>query len=113
MSQETPEALRDRVLQVCAASPGVAAYTVRSLDADVLSLRVHLINGSFVEAFFNTATERVAFALISDDRRIYGKDNAKVGWHEHPAEAPQLHRPCAPVTFEEFLAELIVLRLAL
>jgi hypothetical protein len=86
--------------------------TLRTRDADILSLRVHLADDSFIEAFFNTTTERVSFAPISGGQRVYGKDNAKIGWHEHPADAPQLHRCCAPVSFEEFLAEVIALRFA-
>jgi hypothetical protein len=29
-------------------------------------------------------TGKTAFALIVGERRIYGKDNAKMGWHVHP-----------------------------
>ena len=112
MTSGTPGELLDQIVEVCSNSPAVEAYTLRTLDADILSLRVHLADDSFIEVFFNTATERVSFALISGSRRIYGKDNAKIGWHEHPAGTPQLHRPCAPVSFEEFLAEVITLRFA-
>jgi len=108
----TPGELLDQIVEVCSNSPAVAAYTLRTLDADILGLRVHLADDSFIEVFFNTATERVSFALISGNQRIYGKDNAKIGWHEHPAGTQQLHRPCAPVSFEEFLAEAIALLLA-
>jgi len=104
--------LLDQIVKVCAHSPAVETYTLRTLDADILSLRVHLADDSFIEVFFNTANERVFFALISGNQRIHGKDNAKIGWHEHSADAPQLHRPCAPVSFEGFLAEVIALRFA-
>jgi len=43
--------------------------------------------------------------LVEGDRRIYGVDNAKVGWHRHPLDDPDQHVPCAPVRFEEFLAD--------
>ena len=112
MTSGTPGELLDQIVEVCSNSPAVAAYTLRTLDADILGLRVHLADDSFIEVFFNTATERVSFALISGNQRIYGKDNAKIGWHEHPAGTQQLHRPCAPVSFEEFLAEAIALLLA-
>ena len=86
------------------------AYTLRTLDSDILSLRVHLTDGSFIEAFYNTATDRTALALIHRGERVYGKDNAKIGWHVHPPDDRNAHRPCSPVSFEEFLAEVIALR---
>jgi hypothetical protein len=43
--------------------------------------------------------------LILNQRRIYGKDNAKVGWHVHPWDDPDAHLPCAPISFEAFLSE--------
>jgi hypothetical protein len=43
----TPRELFDRIVTACAQSPIVAAYTVRTLDLDVLSLRVYLVDNSF------------------------------------------------------------------
>lgn len=86
------------------ASPFVSAYTVRTLDLDVLSLRDHLIDDTFIEVFANVLTEKVAFALILDQRRINGKDNAKIGWHVHPWDDPNTHHPCDPVSFEALTA---------
>jgi hypothetical protein len=83
---------------------------MRTLDLDVLSLRVHLIDNSFIEVFFNVTTDKTAYALIVGENRLYGKDNAKIGWHEHPADNPEGHYPCEPVSFEEFLIEVEMLR---
>jgi hypothetical protein len=44
----TPHQFLDRLVTVCTRSPVVAAYTVRTLDLDVLSLRVHLVDDSFL-----------------------------------------------------------------
>ncbi len=63
------------------------------------------MGGYFIEVFYNTATGKVSFALIREGNRIYGKDNAKSGWHMHPKDAPDTHVPCQPVTFSQFLAE--------
>jgi len=101
----TPHQLLDRLVTVCSRSPVVAAYTVRTLDLDVLSLRVHLVDDSFLEVFYNVATRKTAFAVVIEGRRIYGKDNAKMGWHVHPLDDPQSHHPCDPASFEQFLAE--------
>lgn len=105
MAELTPHDLLDYIVTVCAESPNVVAYTVRVLDLDILSLRVHLADESFIEVFYNVATDKTAFALIVDDERIYGKDNAKMGWHVHPFDTPEDHIPCDPVSFETFLSE--------
>lgn len=110
MAFVTPEDLFGEISAACARSVIVEAYTLRTLDPDILSLRVHLTDRSFVEVFCNTATNRTAFALIVERQRVYGKDNAKVGWHMHPADNPQAHEPCLAVSFEEFLAEVAALR---
>ncbi|GBC78366.1 hypothetical protein HRbin08_01855 [bacterium HR08] len=104
--------LLERIVTACRRSPIVDTYTVLTLRADVLKLRVHLVDGSFIEVFHNIATGKSAFALIAAESRIYGKDkdNAKMGWHVHPAENPETHKPCDPVSFEESLAEVEALR---
>ena len=106
----TPYALLNLIIDLCAQSPIVAAYTVRTVDRDVLRLRVHLLDESFIEVFYNDATAKLAFALIVSNQRIYGKDNVKIGWHLHPLANPLDHVPCNPVTFAEFLAEIELLR---
>ncbi|MFZ1754554.1 MAG: hypothetical protein WBO46_18475 [Caldilineaceae bacterium] len=78
----------------------------RVLDIDVLHVRVHLVlTDTFINAFFNLATDKTAFALIQAGKRIYGADNAKTGWHLHPFTAPEQHINCPPMTFAEFLKE--------
>ena len=110
MAVLTPEDLLEQIVAACARATAVEAYALRTLDSDILSLRVHLTDGSFIEVFCNTANDRTAFALIQQDERIYGKDNAKIGWHVHPPGDRKAHLPCAPVSFEEFLAEVMALR---
>jgi len=73
----TPYALLNLIIDLCAQSPIVAAYTIRTVDLDVLRLRVHLIDESFIEVFYNHATAKFAFALIVNGQRIYGKDKLK------------------------------------
>ncbi len=105
MAELSPRLMLERIADACAQSPIVSAYAIRILDPDVLNLRVHLVDDSFIEVFFNAATDKTSFALIAQNKRIYGKDNAKMGWHLHPLDNPKAHRLCAPVSFETFLAE--------
>jgi len=62
-----------------------------------------LIDESFIEAFFNEASQKVAFARIQDGMRIFGADNTG-GWHWHPLDAPEKHIPTkAAVSFPAFI----------
>jgi hypothetical protein len=57
-------------------------------------------------------TDKTALALVVKGERIYGKDNAKIGWHVHPFANPEAHVACNPVSFEEFLGEVETHRFA-
>ncbi len=105
MAAITTHDLIKNIIAACVQSPFVSAYTVRSYDLDVLSMRVHLTDLSFIEVFYNINTDKAAFALIAEGVRIYGKDNAKTGWHVHPMGNPVTHIPCKAVSFVDFLAE--------
>ena len=110
MAELTPRDLFERLAAACTQSPIVTAYVIRVLDPDILSVRVVLIDDSFIEVFHNVATGKSAFALIVEGNRVYGKDNAKLGWHVHPLDEPDAHDPCDPVSFETFLTEVETLR---
>jgi hypothetical protein len=84
LADVTPHELLKHIVAICDHSSSVTAYAVRTLDLDVLSLRVYLVDDSFIEVFHNVRTGKTAFALIVGDRRAYGKDNVKMGWHVHP-----------------------------
>ncbi len=74
------------------------------VDIDVLHVKVHLTaSETFINVFYNLDTDKTAFALIQANRRIYGVDNAKIGWHEHPFSNPNQHNACSPITFAAFL----------
>jgi hypothetical protein len=100
----TVELLRD-LSTVCYECELVESYTIKEMDEDILSVRVSLMDGSFIEVFHNIRTAKVAFAWIKGGKRIYGKDNAKRGWHVHPFDNPEGHHACQPVNFKGFLRE--------
>ena len=97
--------LSDEIADACEKSEIVETYAVLYMDMDILKVRVHLTDGRFIQVFYNLATEKASLALIENQKRIYGKDNAKMGWHVHPWDAPEAHFSCDPVTFTEFLDE--------
>ncbi|MEW5718870.1 MAG: hypothetical protein AB1817_09610 [Chloroflexota bacterium] len=100
----TAELMR-RLIDACQSCALVASYAIDAIDEDTLSVRVFLLDESFINAFYNLATDKTAFAWIHGDRRVYGKDNAKMGWHAHPFENPEAHEPCQSIDFASFLRE--------
>ncbi len=100
----TDELLR-RIAAACQSSALVKSYAIDAIDEDTLSVRVFLVDASFINAFYNSVTDKTAFAWISEGKRVYGKDNAKMGWHVHPFRLPEQHLPCEPIDFEAFLRE--------
>jgi len=97
--------LLQKLASACQSCDLVESYAVQEMDEDILSVRVFLSDGSFVSAFYNLATAKVAFALVKG-KRLYGKDNAKMGRHVHPFDDPEGHYPCEPVDFGSFLKEI-------
>jgi len=92
--------------QACNRSPLVSHIEERVVDVDILSVRVRLTaTHTFINVFYNVTTDKTAFALVKGGCRLYGVDNAKMSWHRHPFHDPDQHVPCAPVRFEEFLAD--------
>lgn len=104
MAGVSTAALLEALIAACDSSPLVTAYTVQEMDEDILSVRVYLQDDVFIHAFYNVATGKVSFALVKG-QRLYGKDNAKRGWHVHPFDQPATHVACAPVDFATFLHE--------
>ncbi len=98
------EEFEQHVIAVCSNSPVVQSVIFSNSTPSSVRLRIFLINQSFVDVFYNHMTGRCSFALIEDDERILGADNAGDKWHWHPLEDPESHLPVsAEVTFEEFL----------
>ena len=101
----TPQLLYE-LRQACHASSLVNYVDIRILDIDILHIRVYLTRAeTFINVFYNIATDKTAFALIESGHRIYGVDNAKIGWHRHPFDDPSLHESCSQESFAEFLQE--------
>lgn len=87
----------------CDRSDLVLSYDVRILDNTVVKVRVVLIVDAFIDVFYNADTARCSYALIQNGERVFGADNAFVGWHLHPFDTPDKHVPASEVSFEEFL----------
>jgi hypothetical protein len=78
---------------------------LRRLSATSINLRMDLTAGGFIDVFYNEQTGTTAFALIQQNRRVFGADNTG-GWHVHPFRDPSLHDALSqPMSFVDFMAE--------
>jgi hypothetical protein len=65
---------------------------------------VHGSPGQLLRVYFNETTGTIAFALISNQQRIWGIDfDNRRGWHLHPVENPAEHVAINPLTVSEIL----------
>jgi len=104
MAPVTTSQLLYELRRACYRSSLVSYVEEQTIDSDVLKTRVHLTPPhTFISAFYNVTTNKVAFALIEKGKRTYGVDNAKISWHKHPFDNPDQHLPCPPMQFDEFL----------
>ncbi len=70
-----------------------------------VTIRFDLNDVTFVALFFREETERVDYALIVKDQRVFGIDNLD-GWHIHPLRNPDLHEACDEVAPSEAIRRL-------
>jgi len=62
-----------------------------------VTIRFDLNDVTVVALFFREETERVDYALIVSDQRVFGIDNLD-GWHIHPLGNPEAHESCDEMT---------------
>ncbi|MDP3030401.1 MAG: hypothetical protein Q8O04_13125 [Deltaproteobacteria bacterium] len=73
----------------------------------ILSGRVRLQKSMFLEVYYNAVTETVAFALIEEQRRIWGIDRDNIrDWHIHPLDDPTKHTGIEPLSVSEIIEAL-------
>ena len=61
----------------------------------------------FLRFYFNEATGTTAFALIDNQRRIWGVDyDNRRGWHLHPTDDSTDHVDIAPLSVSEIIEQL-------
>jgi hypothetical protein len=106
----TPAEFLERVRQAASAYSWITTMELRSLG-QVARARLKLKRGAYVDVYYNAQTGSISFAYIERGRRRFGANNMKIGWHIHPFNDPQEHRPSPPLTVQEFL-ELLAEELA-
>ncbi|HLP46608.1 MAG TPA: hypothetical protein VK469_11700 [Candidatus Kapabacteria bacterium] len=84
---------------------------VKNLDLKteviVVKGRVFLDQNFFLQVYFNERTETTAFALVKEEKRMWGIDFDSIrGWHLHPVENPDDHQVIEPKTIAEIIDHL-------
>lgn len=84
-----------------------AEYRIEFLFKTQKSLKanIYLNKNLFISVRYNTRNERVDFALIQNDQRIFGYDNLKE-WHCHPYERPSEHIPCDKPSIDKIISDI-------
>jgi hypothetical protein len=88
----------------CDRSNLVVSYDVQILDNTVVKIRVVLSFDAFIDVFYNADSGKCSYALIKKGTRVFGTDNAFIGWHIHPISHPDQHVPSSEVSFRDFLS---------
>lgn len=80
----------------------VKTLNIEILENIIVKSRVILVDNSFIGVYYNYENGKISFALIMDEKRIFGADNLDF-WHVHPFENPDNHKKSGEITFTEFL----------
>jgi hypothetical protein len=104
MADLTPYEFARAVQDACHHSALVVSYDVQILDDVVVKIRAHLSIDAYIDVFYNADSGKCAYALISQRERLYGADNAFIGWHLHPFDNHAQHIASKAITFAEFLS---------
>jgi hypothetical protein len=70
-----------------------------------LKANIHLDKDLFIALRYNARNERIDFALIHNNQRIFGYDNLKE-WHSHPYENPSRHNICDKPSIDKIISDI-------
>ncbi|MDY7080704.1 MAG: hypothetical protein SXV54_27805 [Chloroflexota bacterium] len=99
-------AFADELLRALA-DTGLFERVALQAEGPIASGRAHVSEELFVRFHFNAVTGTIAFALIEEQRRIWGIDyDNRRGWHLHPADDPAEHVQIAPLSVSDIVARL-------
>jgi hypothetical protein len=84
---------------------------IADLDRTDNALRLRLIidETMFIQVYANSNKNKLNFALVSLEQRVFGRDSEGGTWHKHPFESPEGHRSEGEagraMTLKEFVVE--------
>ncbi|MBI3659974.1 hypothetical protein HY230_05825 [Candidatus Acetothermia bacterium] len=69
----------------------------------VARLRLFLTEDRFIAVYHNAETGSISYAYVEKEKRLFGANNMKVGWHIHPYGQEDKHVRSKSINIEEFL----------
>jgi hypothetical protein len=78
-----------------------------SAEGPIVEGYAYVQDDLFLRFYFNQHTRTMAFALIEEERRVWGidRDNRR-GWHLHPVDSPASHVRIEPLSISDIVARL-------
>lgn len=70
-----------------------------------IKANIHLEGNLFIALRFNARNGRMDFALIQNNKRIFGYDNLK-RWHYYPYENPSEHIICDKPSVDKIISDI-------
>ena len=69
----------------------VTGLKIIEKTVSVLKVRLYFYEELFVQIYINLKRQKRSYALILNDKRIFGKDYTFGQWHLHPFDNPDEH----------------------
>lgn len=91
-----------QTIAVCAKYGFIHEIEIQLLDEPVAKIKAIIGSDAFISIFYNAETHKYSFALIKENKRILGADNAR-SWHIHPFESPDSHLESSEMSLSDFL----------
>jgi len=89
-------------IELCSKYDFIQSIEILLLDEPVVKIKATVNEKTFISIFYNASTQKYSFAVIRNNKRIFGVDNTK-NWHIHPFENPDSHKDTKPLNLSDFL----------
>lgn len=89
------------------ADTGLFERVALRTEGPIVDGEAHVREELFLRFYFNEVTGTIAFALIEEQRRIWGIDHdRRRGWHLHPVDNPADHIGIEPLSVSDIVRRL-------
>jgi hypothetical protein len=85
----------------CSKFSFVQEIEIQLLDEPVVKIKAFIDANTFINIFYNAETLKYSFALVRNNKRIFGADNTR-NWHIHPFENPDSHLETTEMSLADF-----------
>lgn len=89
-------------IRICSEFDFIESVEILLIDEPVAKIKAVAGNDVFINIFYNADALKYSFALIKNNRRIFGVDNVRK-WHIHPFEDPESHVKSESISLLDFL----------